>query len=428
MIRTRFSLVLLLTLGAAWWFSGCNLAPQEETPTAPKADTIRQINVFLETSASMNGYLRGSTEFKDIVSELVTKAAQIEPVRRPLALYTIDKDLKPYSGGVSAFVESLATTPLATGKSSELHRIFEQVGAKARNGEVAILISDCVLSFPDAEIRKNPEINRTDASSVLKNAINQQFAQLRKDTISASVYAFESAFNGTYYDYQNKKQVLNGEQRPFYVWAIGKQRVLTLFNQQLQERLNAKPEHRLDFGAGQTVTDYNLFFTLNREGETWEADKPAINNLKKVKPDAPAEFALGVDLSGLPAYAQTEEFLTKNLAVSAGNARVKLVKVEERDDVKDAEKLKANESRMLSESSHVLTFRVSQLFDAQTPVTITLPVRYDTWYVDQSTMDDRTPENRQGKTFALQHLMNGVREAYETGAGSFLKLSVTLNQ
>lgn len=431
MIRTRLGWLLPVSMVFLSMLEGCNLAPEEEKAPTVKADTITQIHFFLETSASMGGYLTGSTQFKDIVSEFANKISQIEPVRQPLAIYTVSTDAQPYPGDVDTFVTSLATVPLANARSSELHAIFRKVGEKARNNSVAILVSDCILSFPDEAIRKNPDINATDASSVLKNEINRQFALLSRDTINATVYAYESAFNGTYYDYQNKKQKLTGESRPFYIWLIGKQRVLNLFQQKLEPTLTNKPQKQLAFGGSKPLTDYALFFTLNRVGENWNADGQRITNLKGVRADRPAEFALGVNLSGLPAYAQTESYLNQHLKVSAGNAGVKLLRVQTKDALTGTDKLKASEARMLSQSTHVLTFRVTQLFDAETPVTITLPVRYDTWYLGQSTMDDRTAGGRSGKTFALEHLMNGVRDAYETGSGtnqSFIQLTITLDQ
>lgn len=429
MIRTRLCWFIFLGLLVSF-LQSCNLAPDEEKTPTVKADTISQIHFFLETSASMGGYLKGSTEFKNIVSEFANKLSQIEPVRKELAIYTISTEPQPYPGDVDKFVTSLATVPLANARSSELHTIFREVGEKARNNSVAILVSDCILSFPDEAIKKNPQINATDASSVLKNAINRQFSLLSKDTISATVYAYSSAFNGTYYDYQNKKQTLSGESRPFYVWIIGKQRILNLFNQKLQASLTTKPAQRLDFGGAGSVTDYNLFFTLNRQGEG-DVNGNVVSGLKGVRADRPVEFAVGVNLSGLPAYAQTENYLTKNLAVSAGNAGVKLLKVQPKEAVTGTEKLKTTEARMLSEATHLFTFRVTQLFENETPVTVKLPVRYDTWYLNQSTMDDRSPGGREGKTFALEHLMNGVRDAYETGSGadkSFLQLTITLKQ
>ena len=256
-----------LSIGLLLFLSQCGSDRKRErtadkpTPAAtPTAPTLGKIHFFLETSASMKGYLTGQTEFKNTVADLVTKANQIGP----LAIYTISEGKpQPVNGDIDAFVAQLATTPLATGKSSQLHQLFKQVGEKTAGNDVAIFVSDCILSFPDADIRRDPEVNRNNASSTLKSSINRQFASFKKQGIGATIYAYTSAFNGTYYTYQNQKKRLpekNGptEQRPFYVWVIGKQSLLTNVNRQLNELLSEKPAKRSDFGSVAPLTAYDL--------------------------------------------------------------------------------------------------------------------------------------------------------------------------
>ncbi|RYF72564.1 MAG: hypothetical protein EOO39_11940, partial [Cytophagaceae bacterium] len=245
-LHTRNSLFfLLIALVVASCGGGKKRAPKDEATAPAKAETVSTIHFFLETSASMGGYLKGGTTFKDVVADVVTKANQIKPV----SLYTISGKPQPVSADVNTFVAQMATTPLATGKSSELHQIFRQVGEKAKGNNVAVFVSDCILSFPDADIKRNPEVNRNDASSTLKNSIYDQFATFNKQGIGATVLAYTSPFNGTYYTYQNQKQALKGESRPFYVWIIGKQSLIGPFTQQLLESLSIAPAKRLDFGA-----------------------------------------------------------------------------------------------------------------------------------------------------------------------------------
>lgn len=408
---------------------GCSSKPsrkEEQAANKPgttveKSATVNDVHFFLETSASMGGYLKGGTEFKDIVSEIVTKANQIKPV----TVYTIAGKPQSYTGDVNSFVTSLATTPLATGRSSELHNIFKEVGDKAKGNSIAILVSDCILSFPDADIKRNVEINRTDASSVLKNAIYDQFASLSKQGIGATVYAFRSAFNGTYYTYQNQKQPLVGESRPFYVWVIGKQGLLATFNQQLQEMLTTKPARQLDFGAGSGFKKYDLLFSLNKKGD-WRAERGNVTEIKSGRKSEPVEFAIAMDLSTLPSYAQTESYLKQNLAIKAENATLKLVSVKRRENVNTTQRLSDREMKLLTANSHVLTFRVESQFDEEATVGLRLPVRFDTWYSDWSTMDDRKLDERRNKTFALEHLMNGVREAYQSSGNDFVTVSFKL--
>ncbi|WP_083940545.1 hypothetical protein [Rudanella lutea] len=409
--------------------SGCGgggkRKPKDEgTKPAEKVAGIGRIHFFLETSASMGGYLKGATTFKDVVSEVVNKSNQIAPV----SVYTITDKPQPYQGGVGPFVEGLATTPLANGKSSKLHTIFGQVGAKATGNDVAVLVSDCILSFPDADIKRDPEINRNNASSVLKNQINDQFASLSRKGISATVYAYNSAFNGTYYDYQNKKSQLNGEQRPFYIWVIGKQSLVADFDRQLLERLSERPAQQLSFGSGDGLKKYELFFGLNKKGD-WRAERGNVTEIKFGRKAEPAEFAIGLDLAGLPAYAQAPDYLKENLVIKADNATLKLVNVQRRENVNTTKRMTDREQQLLARNSHVLTFKIDDLFDDEATVNVRMPVRFDTWYqTDWSTMDDRTEAGRRKKTFALVHLMNGVREAYQTGTNDFVNFTFKLEK
>ncbi|GAA4402288.1 hypothetical protein GCM10023187_17220 [Nibrella viscosa] len=423
-----FLLVLGLLFGCGGSDRGENSGRKARTtkdktaPAAAPAATLNEIHFFMETSASMNGYLKGGTEFKDVVSEVVTKANTIKPV----TVYTISEQPQLYKGNPAKFVQDLATTPLASGRSSKLHTIFEQVAKKAGNNSIAILVTDAILSFPDQEIRRNPDINRTDASSVLKNNIYDEFVRMNRQGIGATVYAYRSAYNGTYYDYQNAKQTLNGETRPFYIWVIGKQELLNDFNERMQEMLTNQPAKTLSFGTGSALKKYDLFFSLNKKGD-WRAKNGNITELK-TKGGAPAEFAVGLDLNGLPAYAQTEDYIRKNLVVTAKDASVKLANVQKKEAVTNTSRLSEREQRLLNQSTHVLTFRVDNVFGDEANVAARLPVKFDNWPEQWSTMDDRTATGRQNKTFALQHLMNGVKEAYQSATNDFLQLTFKIEK
>ena len=394
--------------------------PVSKTPAAP---TLGSISFVLETSASMGGYLTGQTEFKDVIADLVTKANTIKPID----LYTISTGKpQPMAGGVNQFVGQMATTKLATGKSSELHRIFQEVGQLASGNNVVIFVSDCILSFPDADIKQDPEVNRINASSTLKSNIYTQFQAFSKQGIGATVYAYTSAFNGTYYTYQNQKQKLTGEKRPFYIWVLGNQSLVADVNRQLTDLLSEKPAERIDFGTAKSLTSYDLLFSLNKKGD-WRVSNNNVTEIKTGRNTPPAEFAIGINATDLPTYAQTDAYIRQNLNVSANNGTVKLVSAQSKDAVK-TDRLNANEQKMLNKDTQVLTFRVEKLFDEETAVHLTLPVKYDTWYTNWSTMDDRTAEGRKGKTFAFNYLLTGVKEAYQMGSNTFMDLTIKLTK
>ncbi|RZJ90608.1 MAG: hypothetical protein EOO20_07660, partial [Chryseobacterium sp.] len=212
-------------------------------PLPPK---IGKINLYLETSASMGGYFAGASEFKTIISDLAVK---LDKEISPVSIHFIADTIRDYHATATRFSSDIATTKVAMARSSELHHIFDKIAKSTHNSDISILVSDCILSFPNAAVKANPEINKQSASGTLKNNIYSTFVDLKKRGQSASLYAFSSKFFGRYYTYQNVNLKLKGQLRPFYIWIIGKKTVLPVFDAKLSLIPNFHPEQTLHFGA-----------------------------------------------------------------------------------------------------------------------------------------------------------------------------------
>ena len=65
---------------------------------------------------------------------------------------------------------------------------------------------------------------------------------------------------------------------------------------------------------------------------------------------------------------------------------------------------------------------------SEAKIQVTLPLQYDTWYLDWSCPDDKDIANAENKTFAFEHLIKGVKEAYETKNKNYIDFSLTLNK
>jgi hypothetical protein len=61
-------------------------------------------------------------------------------------------------------------------------------------------------------------------------------------------------------------------------------------------------------------------------------------------------------------------------------------------------------------------------------MTIILPYRADSWYKDWSTDDDLTADKRSKKTFAFQHLVEGVKGAYGIGNKNYLNIQLSFSK
>jgi hypothetical protein len=374
----------------------------------PAEKNISAVHFYLETSASMGGYYKGNA-FRDVVSDLVTK---IDKNIHPVDIFYTAERTEKFNGSPQQFSSEIARVSISPQKSSQLHKIIEDIAAKNESGHISLLVSDCILSFPDADIRRDREINRNNASSTLKSNIFATFADLRKRGIGASIYAFKSPFNGTYYDYQNNKTQLNGTQRPFYVWVIGEMALLQKFNAQLRDISSFRPEKELHFGGSESaVATYDIIPQVERQG-SWMKTQGGIKDVKLKKGDG-MQAALGVDLSALPAYAQEVDYLQENLQVQTTGCTATIT-VKKKSSV-DRSKLKSQpQIEDFEKATHIFLLKVSDMPLAEATVTYRLPLRYDTWYTAWSCMDDKNlAASCAERTFGFEHLVNGVREAYE---------------
>lgn len=377
----------------------------------------------METSASMSGYFQQATEFKTIISDLVTK---VDRNICPVNIFFTAEGTTPYSKPAGQFSSDMATTRFAKAKSSQLHQIVADVVARTDSNDISMLVSDCILSFPDADVKKNPEINKQEAPNALKNQVFSTFTDLKRKGVGASVYAFTSKFFGAYYDYQNNHPSLSGERRPFYLWVIGKRELLTRFNAKLSEISTFRPEHSLHFGLSEEpVRRYSVLPQLERAGN-WMKGGETLTDVA-LKKGENLVFTAVVDLETLPAYARDVNYLQQHLRVEMQGGTA-TVQVKDKSQV-DRSRLKTpNQVRALDSATHCLVFKVQSMTLPNASIHVSLPLEYDTWYLDWSTPDDKNPKDRAGKTFALDNLIRGVQEAYFTSNSNYLDFSIALNQ
>jgi len=401
-----------LTIAGPKINSGCPVIPQ-----------VKKIHLYLDNSASMEGYYKDLTEYKNIIADLAVKMdRQIKPVD----ISFIAHNTIAYSKNITEFTKDLATTSMAVQKSSELQRMIKDVTDHCGDHDVSLLVSDCILSFPDDDIKANPEVNVQNASSTLKNNIYTTFIDLKKRGFAASIYGFRSKFFGTYYDYQNQKTKLVGALRPFYIWVIAKRPILLLFNAGLDSISSFKPEHALHFGLlSQPVTNYTILPEMERVGD-WVKSPSGISDVELPKGRS-IQVGLVLNLENLPAYAKSISYLQSNLAVKAASCKAGFI-IKPKDAV-DRSRLKAeSQVTAFENATHALILTISDMSLSQSEIHFNLPLKYDTWYKDWSTMNDKGNQFEPGKTFALEHLINGVKEAYETPNSNYIDFSLLLTK
>jgi len=403
----------------------CNDSKHEEIAAVPK--DLKTINFFLETSASMEGYLRGGAEFSKIIPNLLVEIEnKVSSKSKTININYISDSILKYPKTTRDFIHDISTTNVTKSKSSEMHKIFEMVTNKTDSNDISIFVSDCILSYPDSNIKKDPEINKRNADGELKAFIKDAFLKIKRRNVCASLYGFNSKFFSTYYTYQNGKIPLNGEiKRPFYIWVIGDKELLQHFNKQLLAIESFNPELIVDFGMFEKPIDtYNILFKTDRYGK-WATNETEITEIEITKTN-PIKFTISLDLSLLPKYAQDTGYLKKNLKASCKDAVGKIVDVKRAKDL-DISKAASHEKEFLQNASHAISIEISDMYKSQAQISLQLPLKYNTEYIDWSIMDDKVKAVLDGKTFAFQYLVDGVKEAYQNN-DNFIKIAITLKK
>lgn len=411
-------------------FSGCSNEDVKTVKSVGLVKKIDKVNFFMETSGSMAGYLKGSTDFvKTIPNLLIAIEQKIDSGKTPMHTYFIADTITPFSGTTKDFIYEISIKQPAKEKSSEMHKIFKMIADKTDSNDISMFVSDCILSYSDKDIEENPEINREKAEGGLKPFITSAFNDLqKKNDMCASVYGFNSNFNGTYYTYQNNKIPVKGNVvRPYYIWVIGNRDLLKKFNSELKKLESFKPDNiSIDFGIfDKPITDYTVFFKY-KKGGVWEAGDKGITNVE-VSKTKPVTFAIGVDLSSLPDYVKDTIYLLQNLRSSNDNIDFKIVRVLLQQNI-DRSDLKKNEQDAFNKSTHLFLIEINNIYKPKADVRISLPLEYDTSYRKLSIMDDRKISSISGKTFAFQYLVDGVRSAYQNSNQEFINISVPVKK
>jgi hypothetical protein len=387
---------------------------------------VTRINFFMETSASMAGYLAGGTEFKNTILNLLSQLSANQ-WNAPLNNYFIADTLMAFNGSTQNFINAVAVTAAAKGKSSQMDKLFQMIANKNGPNEISLFVSDCILSYSDKEIRKNPEINRENAAGALKSNIFSTFVNLRNKNICASVYGFTSSFKGKYFNYQNKPIPLNGnEPRPYYLWAIGNKDLLPLFNAQLKQLPAFVPTGiTMDFGLySSPVQQYEVLYTYAKSG-AWSTIHNKLEDVTVSRKSKPV-FSVAVNLDPLPLYAKDTNYLLKYLLKEQQDISFNLLRAAAVSRI-DKSKLKKNEKDILNHNTHILVIEITDIYKPGN-ISLRLPLRYDTAYRRMSTMDDRNKSGLAGKTFAFEHLIDGVKEAYQSSNQYFIHISIPVKK
>ncbi|HEX3935398.1 MAG TPA: hypothetical protein VHW43_12010 [Puia sp.] len=392
-------------------------------------------DVYMDNSASMDGYLSGAgTDFKNDVHTLL-KDLQTQGIADTIDLGFVNDRICPYrynasAAEVNAFIRSLNHDSLVRNgcgrKDSYMDAMLQQV-IGAHRDHVHVLISDFIFSVGrgnSAELLKQQSDN---VETVLSD-------ELRKRDFSTIILKFSSDFDGTYYVESkgggNGSAVsVRGIRRPYYMMIFGSavrmrrlvefyksshfrtfngfESVCYFFEPGGGARSGGSSRAAAPAGAGSSSragagsAPAAKLIRKNRVGE-FEIAQPATRLVidKAVADSVDFQFAVAVNLDEL----KLDDAYLTNPANYELPANYKIAAIIRNTDPTD---------QPMQGFSHLFLIRTNDLKSVQ-DVYVRLKSRIPQWVYAGSTMDDANPGDtvQQKQTFGFHYLVEGIARAY----------------
>lgn len=373
-------------------------------------ETVQPIvQIFVENSASIDGYVSGGNDLRDVIEGYMYKVrSDLNP--SSIECYFVNSKRIKIGCDIREFADKI--TPTHFKKSggnrgtSDMADILRQV---VPNGDdtVAVLVSDFIFSP-----------GNQDAEHYIKrqyNQINDLFSFVaQRNEWSVLIYRFEGRFNGTYYDRNDKPSKYEGL-RPFYMWVIGKNDYIKKLRT-LEDKPNIDIRNKciitngvdnINYAVQPNVGDYRISKSSNKSIEKAKLTSgkgSRKGNAKKLT------IGLNVDFSKLIV---NEQYLMDTSNYSTDNPAYRVVSVQE--------------------SNHQLythTLRIETTSNNAAEVTVSLKNKMPHWIYrfNDDIGEAANPNDSIQTTYGLKKIVSGVFDAFTDNNENLCNLIISINQ
>jgi hypothetical protein len=386
------------------------------------------INIYLENSASMDGYVKGVTEFETAIYNLLGDF-KISGLCDSLNLNYINKTIpfqkqNALSADIQDFIEKLEPSVFKQRGGdrtvSDLKNILSTVLKNVNVNNAAVLISDFVFS-PGKHANAEDYLNNQGVG------IKIDFAEKLKDfDLSAIVIQLESNFDGLYYQEKIGGNAVQFKgKRPYYVWIFGNtQQIRSILEMKILDNIKGGYSNRLVFQSIKEINVPNYKILYSPKIGSFSAKQlnaKIISDASESKENQnKGLFGFNVAVDFSKSLQDENYFLDVNNYILI-NTKYQM-KVEAIKDKNDAS---------LSGFTHMLKLQTSEL--REEVLKIDIVGKTPSWVFNSTSIDDSnilTVNSEQQKTFGLQYLIEGVSDAFypKSNLNTINSISITIKK
>ena len=397
-----------------------------------------KLYIMLENSASMEGYSKSSRnrDFSTPVISLWNAVDKGTEIETGYAHHDKNSECEFDQVPVAEFQADLTNGRIRTSTSSPIDQIIGYAVNMMDDTSVAAIITDGIMSGTNAEILSSlPNRMWTyNNMPVLEQRVREAMSTARQKGLAFSVYQFEAAFKGTYYNFKNLKQTLNEVERPFYIILLGAENHVRNMDMTLQKDRKFDFEHHLSSYeiADIPVVKTGVFSVVPMPGVNlgdFNQSPAKMEITFKKSLDLPVSLSLKVTL---PASVSNEvaddDFLEDNVRVISIDPVTKH-EVDLTEMVQDVEE-EPNSPGMFDfilEASPAFV----NIINGVRILKLTVPVSYESlhsWYVEESIDSDADSGWDTDKTFALSNMIDSFFKGYDIQPKNLVDITLQLKK
>ena len=392
------------------------------------------VNVYIENSGSMDGFVNGITDFKDAIGKLLAKLkyyydeenVQIFFIRNDKAISAKEQEkinvVKACETDISDFATAIDISwkndSKRRGHNTNLNNIFSEILGRTDDKTISILFSDCIYSIGSGGVE--------DLLNHEKWTTYDAFLSHAKKNIgclSTTIIKMKSGFDGKYYPYtgDNKGFYYKGE-LPYYICVLANQNVLADFNKNIKlGKGNIDGyDNKYIIAKGASA---NLYYSVLLSTENKGRFKPQrqissptfVHGIEDIsltpnkRTGEPFTFAFAIDMKDIDVE---EDYVLDTNNYILSEAAFKVVGIKKVD--KNA--INTNDWQRIKDGNptHIIIIAAKDLHWTNVELGIALRKQVPQWIDDSSILDDTKASNLEGlKSFGLKYWINGISEAYE---------------
>lgn len=395
------------------------------------------VNVFIENSGSMHGYMTGKSSFEAAVMGFLVEADY--HYKKQMRYFYINEDTFAINKSLEDFVNEMEPEEVkkyGNTSSSNLNNIFKQILKATDRNEVSILVSDCIYSISGLDTEKLLEHEK---------ALTQKaFLDKQDFEISTMVIKIRSDFDGIYWFWDKSHGKESGihlkQKRPFYIWVIGSNEAMSHFYEKMNfnklKELDGYDNMYIMSKTGSGLPDYYTVLQIYERKGKFAPDKEmiigdAIHGICNIDPFTRNKknefhFAIAVDFGDLKLDETYLSDASNYLIQSEDAFQIKILKKEEvRFEGMD-------KTRMTGKNfSHVLLLSTEKMLAPKQILKVKLLKQMPQWVAESNTTDDTNIEGNETQTLGISYLIEGVNNAYKTRypeEDSYISFEVSLKK